>query len=307
MPQSIIDILERENLPPNTRVTQVCQEISDKHTPRVLAFLYYGSSLRDMDNPDKMLDFYVIVDSYRKTHKSRLRALLNKLIPPAVYYAESLHQNDTLSTCKYSIISLEEFEKRCSKKSFLSLVWGRFSQPSALFFPVSDAVKNRIMVAREQAISHMAMETQPLLDSPVSSTQFWARGFKESYKTELRPEASDARSEEIVRRYSERYEDIMTALFGASQKGLYSLPESTASQRRSCKTRWFFRRVLGKPMTAIRVLNSAATFDGGLDYVMRKLYNHSGVTIDVSPSQKRHPVLWSPVLAWKFGRKGAFK
>ena len=60
-------------------------------------------------------------------------------------------------------------------------------------------------------------------------------------------------------------------------------------------------------MTAVRVINNAATFDGGLEYVLRKLHNHSGVTIDLTPAQRKHPVLWSPVLGWKLWRKGAFR
>jgi len=131
------------------------------------------------------------------------------------------------------------------------------------------------MKAREHAVRHMASQTVPLIEAPISSIRFWARGFQESYKTELRPEASDARSEEIVQRYADRYDEILSALYGPAQDGLYSLPQSTPAQKSACKRRWFLRRLLGKPMTAIRVLNSAATFDGGLDYVMRKLYNHS--------------------------------
>jgi len=60
-------------------------------------------------------------------------------------------------------------------------------------------------------------------------------------------------------------------------------------------------------MTAIRLVNNGATFDGGLDYVLRKLKNHSGVTLDPTPAQRKHPILWSPVLGWKLWRKGAFK
>jgi len=29
------------------------------HAERVQAMVYYGSSLRELDNPEKMLDFYV--------------------------------------------------------------------------------------------------------------------------------------------------------------------------------------------------------------------------------------------------------
>ncbi len=307
MSLKILDILERENIPPNSRVTAVCKAISERHPGRVLGFLYYGSSLRDMDNPDKMLDFYVIVDSYKKTHESILRAALNTYIPPAVYYYERTDKDGTVSTCKYSIISISEFEKRCSGRAFLSMIWGRFSQPSTLLFPQSDAIKTRIMAARETAVRHMATQILPLVNSPLTSTQFWARGFRESYRTELRPEASDARSEEIVDRYADRYKDLMTCLYGDPDNGFYTLPHVMPSARRSCKTHWFWRRLIGKPMTAIRVINSAATFDGGLDYVLRKLHNHSGVSLEVTPAQRRHPVLWSPVLGWKLWRKGAFR
>ena len=60
-------------------------------------------------------------------------------------------------------------------------------------------------------------------------------------------------------------------------------------------------------MTAIRVINSAATFDGGLNYILMKLKNHSGVTISPTSFEKRHPVICSPIMGWKLWKKGAFK
>lgn len=307
MPKTVLDILKTDNVPAPPRVKTVCDAISTRHRGRVLAFQYYGSSLRDMNNPEKMLDFYVIVDSYRRTHKNPIRALLNKIIPPAVYYYEHVHEDGILSTCKYSIISIYEFEKRAGKEAFLSLVWGRFSQPSALLFPVDETIKSRLMAARTKAVTYMAAQTAPLIDAPVTSTQFWARGFRESYKTELRPESSDARSEEIVARYQKRYEDLTTALYGQpGTDGLYSLPSISNGNKVACKGKWLLRRLFGKPMTGIRVINSAFTFDGGLDYILRKLKNHSGAEIEVTEAQRRHPILWSPVLAWKLYRKGAF-
>lgn len=306
MNESIIDILEGENLLPNDKVTQMCETISARHPNRVLGFLYYGSSLRQMNEGGKMLDLYVIVDSYKKTHKNPIRATLNAAIPPAVYYVELTHEDKTLSTCKYSIISLSGFERRCGSSALLSTVWGRFSQPSILLFSRDENTKSRIMRARVAAVSHLANETAPLINAPTSSLAFWARALRESYRTELRPEASESRSLEIVAKYENRYTELSTALFGKpDSKGLYNLTSS--EKPNAVKLRWLMRRVIGKPMTAIRVINSAATFDGGLEYVLRKLENHSGVTIDVTPSQRRHPVLWSPILGWKLWRKGAFR
>ena len=56
---SIADLLREETaeLPP--RVQTVCDIIESRHPERVQAFIYYGSSLRELDNPEKMLDFYV--------------------------------------------------------------------------------------------------------------------------------------------------------------------------------------------------------------------------------------------------------
>lgn len=304
MSETIKDILAEENVTPNARVTSVCEAIAKRHPGRVLAFMYYGSSLRDLDDAEKMLDFYVIVDSYRKTHKNPIRALLNRIIPPAVYYYEQTDESGVLSTCKYSIISINEFEKRCGAHALLSMVWGRFCQPSVMLFPKDALTAERLIASRETAVKHMAAQIAPLIEEPVTSTQFWAKGFYESYRTELRPESSEGRAAEIVARYGERYARLTTALYGTPDNdGLYLLPTTSSGPT---KLKWFFRRLIGKPMTAIRVINNAATFDGGLDYVLRKLKNHSGVTIEPTPFQRKHPVICSPVLGWKLWRKGAF-
>jgi hypothetical protein len=306
--KAVIDVLDAEQLEPAPNVTAMCDKIKARHYGRVQAFLYYGSSLRAMNDPDKMLDFYVLVDSYRKTHKNPVRAFLNWTIPPAVYYLENKNDDGTLSTCKYSIISLPAFERKCTGRAFLSMVWGRFSQPCVLLFPKNKAAHTRIQTARASAVKHIARQTSPLFTGPISSTKFWARGFLESYKTELRPESSDTRSEEIVTKYQDRYNALTAILFGAPDKaGHYKLPGLSPISKALCQWTWFGRRVFGKIQAAVRILNTATTFDGGLDYALHKLKSHSGVTIEVTKSQRRHPVLWSPVLAYKLYKRGAFR
>jgi hypothetical protein len=305
MNEALHAIIQNEQVDPPARVHAILDAIEDRHAGRVLGFVYYGSSLRDLDDPEKMLDFYVLVDSYRKTHGTSLsgvwRSLTNRLIPPSVFYIERT-DNGVLSTCKYSIITLDEFERRCAH-GFISQVWGRFSQPCALLRAKDDGVENRIVAARMNAVRKLASETAPLFAKPATSTEFWGRAFFESYRTELRPESDDARAKEIVSRFSDRYDAISATLFSAADKGRYNVQDYAGSGSRR---RWFLRRLVGRPLAALRVLNSAATFDGGLDYVLRKIERHSGVTIDVTPSQRKHPVLWSPVLGWKLWRRGAF-
>lgn len=298
---ALLELIRSEQINPPARVHGVMNAIRERHAGRVLGFVYYGSSLRDLDDAEKMLDFYVLVDSYKKTHGFGWRALTNRLIPPAVYYLEQDNDGE-LSTCKYSIITLDEFERRCSD-SFLSQVWGRFSQPCALLNASDTKIEDRILNARANAVRKLARETAPLFDAPATAPEFWGRAFYESYRTELRPESDDGRAKEIVARYQDRYDAVSSALFGASSKGRYAVQTYPGD---GSARRWFLRRLVGRPIAAIRVLNSAATFDGGIDYVLRKVERHSGVSIQITEAQRKHPVLWSPVLGWKLWRRGAF-
>lgn len=306
--KTIYDILEAEYIEPNAEVAAMCEKIQARHKDRVCGLLFYGSSLRTINDREKMLDFYVLVDSYRKTHKNPIRALLNALIPPAVYYLENTNEDGTLSTCKYSIISLGAFERKTTGRAFLSVIWGRFSQPCILLYPRTKLIAKRIQTARVNAVRHLVSQTAPLCPPSISAIEFFARAFRESYRTELRPEKSKDRSLEIVTRYQDRYEAILNILYGPpNSDGKFYIPKAGKLQKTFCQLRWALRRFIGKPAAGLRVLNSAFTFDGGIDYVLHKLKSHSGVTIDITPSQRKHPILWSPVLAWKLYKKGAFR
>lgn len=303
MAQTVLDIIRSEVLEPPARVSGILDAIEARHPGRVQAFVYYGSSLREIDNPEKMLDFYVLVDSYRKVHKSAMRAWLNLTIPPAVYYIEQ-EKDSVLSTCKYSIMSLKEFEKRSGKDAFHSQIWGRFSQPCVLLRADSDDIAERVYQARTKAVTYMASQSAPIVAPKATAAEIWGRGFYESYRTELRPESSVGRSTEIVERFLERYESLTTALYGEPDNdGHYNLPtDGKTALRRS----WFWRRVRGKGRSILRVAHGALTFEGGLDYVLRKLKNHSGVDYTPTAFQRKHPLLTAPVMGWTLWRLGAF-
>jgi hypothetical protein len=60
-------------------------------------------------------------------------------------------------------------------------------------------------------------------------------------------------------------------------------------------------------LSVARLVKAAFTFQDGAQYLLWKIERHSGVTIEVTPWQRRHPVLASSVLFWKLYRKGAFR
>ena len=304
MVDAVLDIIRTEILTPPTRVSDMMDEIECRHKDRILAFIYYGSSLREIENPEKMLDFYVLIDDYSKVHKSKLRAWLNKHIPPAVYYAEREDAAGVLSTCKYSLMTLDEFERRCGAEEFHSQIWGRFSQPCVLLRAKTEKIAEKIYTARAKAVRYMISQSAPLLAPRATATEIWSRGFYESYRTELRPESSIGRSREIVEQFADRYETLTEAIYGPADADGY---HEINGNPKALKSLWRWRRIRGKLRSILRITHGALTFDGGLDYVLRKLENHSGVKFTPTMFQRSHPILTGPIMAYKLWRLGAFR
>ena len=67
------------------------------------------------------------------------------------------------------------------------------------------------------------------------------------------------------------------------------------------------RHALGKPLNFVRLMKSAYTFDGGVDYVLWKIERHSGVRMVLTPWQRRHPILASPWVFWQLKKRGAIR
>ena len=85
------------------------------------------------------------------------------------------------------------------------------------------------------------------------------------------------------------------------------LPGSSTIQRHVAGFKWFLRRLLGKLLSVLRLMKAAFTFHNGTQYILWKIERHTGVSIEVSNWQKRHPILASTTLFWRLYRNGAFK
>ena len=307
--RSVRQIIEAEQAaPPPPRARAMAEAIRARHGETVKAFVFYGSGLREADNPEKMLDYYVLTESYRDVHGAGPKALASFLLPPSVHYLEAEGHRGECMSSKYSIVSLSGFLRRASGKAREPMIWARFSQPCLIMNCADETIRDQLLDALTHAVLHFADETRPLLSGSITPHEFWARALSESYRTELRAERPLERAREIVERFGPRYETLGRAVLGVpGSQGPIQLPPASAAQKQATRLSWAMRRWVGKPATALRVLKAAFTFDGGLDYVLHKLKSHSDVSIKVTPHQRRHPILWSPVLAWKLWRKGAFR
>jgi len=310
---NLVAAVEAELLAPvDEEVALAAADLRARLGDGVVAVLFYGSCLRSRDYTDKILDFYVLATTYRGLWGNGVLAVANHVLPPNVFYAETRlpGAGGPVVRSKYATLSLDHFEQLTGARTFNSSVWARFAQPARLAWSRDSDTTARVTSAVAAALTTTAAAVLPLLEKSFGASELWGRAFSETYRVELRSEGP-GKGREIFESDRGRYEVITPLVLqalecAAADGGRYVRPTSLPSAR-ATRWRWRLRRCQGKTLSLLRLIKAAFTFDGGIDYLAWKISRHSGVAIEVTPWQRRHPVLAGLAMYWKLRRKGAFR
>ena len=280
-------------------VRTMAEAVRARHPGAALGVLFYGSCLRKPETllADSLLDFYLLVDDYKRAYRGSLMALANRVLPPNVFYLEARHEGATLR-CKYAVISLAQFRSGVSADTDNVSLWARFSQQSRLVWSRDAQTIQPVAAACAEAALTMLSNALPLVGNDASAETVWQRAFEETYRAELRSEGL-SRAAELVSADLERYRRrhaLARDLTGDRPAGMDA-----------CAAAWRRRRRVSKLLNLARLVKATFTFEGGLDYVLWKVKRHSGVVLPVTDWQRRHPLLSAPMVAWKLYRRGAFR
>jgi hypothetical protein len=298
-------IVREMALPAHPAALALADAICARHGG-IAAIVFYGSCLRQpaaAAPPDGIMDFYVVVDRYRDVYRGRLLALANRILPPNVFHVATRWRGEQVRA-KYAVISMAQFRRGLSRASFQTSFFARFAQPCRLVWARDPQARAAIGTALADAVITMVAAVAPLLEPGFDAEQLWLRGFRETYRAELRTEGA-ARARDLYESDRERYEVITPWALAAA--GIATGRTSSAYGRSSAQFGWVARRMLGKLLSVLRLSKSAFTFDGGADYILWKIERHTGVRLPVSPWQRRHPLLASPVFLWRLYRLGAIR
>ncbi len=290
----------------------------------VLGCIAYGSCLRSGDAFAGLVDFYLLVETYRSIHGWRglgLAAGTNWLLAPNVYYAELCHSN-RVARIKYSVLSLADFERGCSRW-FESYLWGRFAQPVGLYGFERPHDRIRVQQALQCAGARLVRETLPLMPASFTAQELWTCGLARSYASELRAEKA-FRVREIYQYAPQHYRGLAAASLALATPNTPSTPVTPimngtqvddARWTKSCSKRaeilarmkWGLRRVLGKGLSVLRVVKAYFTFRGGIDYLAWKLSRHSGREIKVPMRVRKYPLVFGWGFLLRLYREGVFR
>lgn len=270
------------------RIVQLADRVRGSRES-VLAVLFYGSGMWTAPSEDTVFDFYVITETYRGFDPRRLQAALGRLLPPNVYYLE----HDGLR-CKYAVIRCDQFRRGAAGRGLTTQIWARFAQPCRLLYARDRAARDTIVDALAEAVVTFHEQTLPLTENPERRAQvIWTRGLERTYANEWRSE-DDGRA---------------AAIFDASRRALEArsrlvLPGCRAARHPATRGG---RRVLGKAVYFVQLMKAVFTFEGGVDYALWKIHRQSGVALEASDFQRRHPLIAAWPLVWRAWRRGALR
>lgn len=286
-------VAEELALPVDPRAAAMAAAIAAQYPGAARAVLFYGSCLREQNLDGLMLDFYLIVSSYREAYGRGWYAFANNLIPPNVFPFE--HEG---LAAKYAVLSEADFHRENGPEAGTVSVWARFAQPSRLVWAKDEAAREKALAAVGRAAPTLFGFALPMVEAADQGGPLavWRRGFQLTYDSELRAERT-GRSVSIVDTEPERYRRF----------GEAALPLAQPLTPDKARKRWRRFRRKGKAMSVIRLAKATTTFAGGVDYLAWKINRHSGAGIVVKPWQRRWPILGALTLLPRLLRRGAIR
>ncbi|RIL07675.1 MAG: hypothetical protein DCC71_02180 [Proteobacteria bacterium] len=285
-------------------VAAMADAIRARHGDAARAVLFYGSCLR-RGVVEGVLDYYLLVDDYAAAYGSRFLALLNRALPPNVFYVEIEHAGGRLRA-KYAVFSQRDFAARAGGGPD-ARVWARFCQPARLVWSRDDASRADAVAAVLRATQTAAAQMLAWLpgearEQRVEPASLWTRGFRATYGSELRGEAGDT-IDALYASQPQRYARVAAlalasdARFDVRADGDALCVASDPAWRAAARRAWSLRRRAAKALTFLGLLKTTLTFDDWVSYALWKLERHSGRPVEVTERQRRHPFVYGwPVL-----------
>ncbi len=268
----------------------------------VLAVLAYGSALRDADPAETLVDLYVLTADFEAVSDSWLLRWGCRLVPPNVHYLEIEDGNGRRWRAKYACLPLHQFARWMMRDVRNPYFWARFSQPVRLVWVRDDAAKAQVVSALAASVHTMCGIGKGLLDErtgrklepqETDCLRCWEKALVATYGSELRVEGPD-RARLIVESHRSHLMQLCTLLKAEGDVAPIS-------------RHWWLVRLSGKGWSVLRLLKAAFTFSGGADYLAWKIERHTGVKVQLTSWQRRHPVLAYILLFPKLLRKGAVR
>ena len=241
------------------------------------------------------------------------------LLPPSVLYCEVSGPAGTLRA-KYAVISRRDFLRRAGPRSLDTRVWARFCQPAALVHARDEGARDAVVEAVARAcrtfVERMTLVLAAEAEHRFDAATLWQEGFHETYRAELRgesPQTVRMLYESAPARYEGVARDVLQELDGRGRIRLRQAEDGSLrvvvppGVRRWARASWALRRRVAKSIAILGLLKTAWTFGDWVPYVLWKIERHTGVRLEVSERQRRHPLIFGWPVIYRVLRRGLLR
>lgn len=283
--------------------------IADSFGEVTAAIIHYGSQAHT-DSPKlaSTYDFFVIVDDNAAAYRAftarqkprfsaRTATILAGLLPPSIIGVTLSDEgsSDALRG-KCAVLSLSDFVVACAPGSKDHFTRGRLFQPARLAW-VRDhgarlAVEDALIAARSSTFEWV----RPHLPATFDTAAYCRTLLATSYAAEIRAETNDRHAEVFAAERSllvSLYDALLTQLVAdgvLQQEGNVYRQTRAASPLERARVSWYFRRSKGRAM--LRWGKSILLYDRWLDYLREKAERRTGRPIELSPRERRWPLIF---------------
>jgi hypothetical protein len=273
-------------------------------------FLLFFGSRKTGARPDaaSAYDFFVVVDGYRAFYRAartkgilkrraRLASALNLVLPPNQVAVPLVLADGTAARAKCAVVRADHFARDTSWRRRDHFSLGRLFQPAAVAWCAGPPAREEALDALERCAALTLRWSRPWLPRRFGVEEYCRTLLRVSFAAEIRPEP-EGRAEALWR----AQEADLRAVYGVllreaaaagalreSGPALYALPQPASTGERL--RLWLYFRWSLVRATA-RWLKHVVTFEGWLDFIVRKARRHSGQDIVLSEREKRMPLIF---------------
>ena len=260
-------------------------------------------------------DVFVVVEAYRPfydalrraglTGKSPSRvALVSRWLPPTQYSlrfeAEGVH-------VKASVIRSDTWRRETSPRRRDHFCIGRLFQPTRVLLARDGAARQELLDGLVGAVRETWTWSRPWLPARFDADAYGRSALGTSMRWEVRPEPAGRADalweaqkilqvpvfEALLRELAERGEVVAVA----DEPGLFAAAHPVRVVER-LRLDLYFRRSMARATT--RWLKHTVTFEGWLDYIVRKASRHTSEPMELTVRERRWPwiFLWGRLFAY---------
>jgi len=275
----------------------------------VAAVLFFGSrQTQARPDPHSAWDFFVVTRGYSAFYRALRRsgavhrpagllAALNRVLAPSQVSLFLPGPDGPTVRAKCAVVSLADLRREASAERRDHFILGRLFQPVTVLHadePERDAIHD-VLVA---ACGLTAAWVRPRLPGLFTVEEYCRTLLRVSYAAEIRPEPVERRLETLWAAQRERMLPAYTVLLRDLARqgdlvepspGTYALARAPgARERRRLAAYFAWSRVRATTRWAKHVV----TFEGWLDYILRKAERHTGREIVLTRRERRLPLVF---------------